>query len=53
MQNSKRYDRENRILKFAKEVRSFVKKLERTISNLEDKKQLIRSSGSIVEKSSF
>ena len=47
IQNSKQYNLEDRTWKFAKKVREFVKKLPRTISNLEDSKQVIRSSGSI------
>jgi len=47
MQNSKRYDLEDRTLAFAKVVRAFVKKIPRTISNIEDGKQLVRSSGSV------
>jgi four helix bundle protein len=47
IQNSKQYDLEERTLKFSKEVRFFVKKLTKTISNIEDGKQLIRSSGSM------
>ena len=47
IQNSKPYDLEERTLKFAKEVRFFVKKLPRTTGNIEDGKQVIRSSGSI------
>ena len=46
-QNSKRYDLEDRSLKFAKNVRFFVKKLRKTIGNIEDGKQLIRASGSV------
>ncbi len=45
--NSKRYDLEDRTFKFAQEVRKFVRLLPRTISNIEDVKQLIRSSGSV------
>ena len=45
--NSKQYDLEDRTLKFAKDVRSFVKKLPKTIGNIEDGKQLIRASGSV------
>jgi len=45
--NSKRYDLEERCLKFAQRVRDYVKKLPRTISNIEYGKQLIRASGSI------
>jgi four helix bundle protein len=44
---TKRYDLEDRTLLFAKRVRAFVKKLPKTIGNLEDSKQLIRSSGSV------
>ncbi len=40
-QDSKRYDLEERTLKFAQRVRSFVKKLPKTLSNIEDSKQLI------------
>ena len=47
-QNSKReYDLEERTFAFAKSVRLFVKTLPRTISNVEDGKQLIKSSGSV------
>ena len=45
-QNTKQYDLENRTFKFAKCVRAFVRKLAKTISNIEDSKQLVRSSGS-------
>jgi len=45
--NSKRYDLEERTLNFAKKVRDFVRKIPRTISNIEDGKQLIRASGSV------
>lgn len=47
MPNSKQYDLEERTLKFARSVRSFVKLLPKNISNFEDGKQLIRSSGSV------
>ncbi len=43
----KYYDLEERTLNFAKDVRQFVKLLPRSIANLEDGKQVIRSSGSI------
>ena len=46
-ENSKQYDLEDRTLAFAKDSRSFVKNLPKTLSNLEDGKQLIRSSGSV------
>ena len=44
--NSK-YDLEERTFQFAKEVRLFIKSLEKTIANFEDAKQVVRSSGSI------
>ena len=47
MTNPKLYGLEERTLNFAKEVRRFVKLLPRSIANLEDGKQVIRSSGSI------
>ncbi len=47
IQNSKLYDLEERTLKFASEVRIFVKKLPKTMGNIEDGKQVIRSSGSV------
>lgn len=42
-----KYDLEERTFEFARTVRSFVKKLPRTMCNLEDVKQLVRSSGSV------
>ncbi len=42
-----KYDLEERTLKFAIDVRIFVKALPRTIGNVEDAKQLVRSSGSV------
>jgi four helix bundle protein len=45
--NPKQYDLEERTLAFAKRVRDFIKKIPRTISNIEYAKQLIRSSGSV------
>ncbi|GMX57784.1 MAG: four helix bundle protein [Candidatus Yanofskyibacterium parasiticum] len=45
--NKKPYDLEKRTYEFAKNVRIFIKKLPRTVSNIEDSKQVIRSSGSI------
>jgi four helix bundle protein len=47
MQKSKQYDLEERTLKFAKDVRGFVKRSPKTIANIEDGKQLIKSSGSV------
>lgn len=46
-QNSKRYDLEDRTLEFAKQVRTFVKKLKKTIANIEDGRQLVKASGSV------
>ncbi|MCK4401272.1 four helix bundle protein [bacterium] len=46
-QNSKQYDLEDRTLEFARRVRAFIKKLPKTIGNIEDGKQVIRSSGSV------
>jgi four helix bundle protein len=45
--NPKPYDLEERTFQFAARVRSFVKRLPRTISNCEDVKQLIKASGSV------
>ncbi len=45
--NSKQYDLEDRTLNFAKNVRRFVSKISKKISNIEDGKQLVRSSGSV------
>jgi four helix bundle protein len=45
--NGRPYDLEERTFLFAKEIRSFVKQLSRTVANLEDSKQLVRSSGSV------
>ena len=46
-ENSKRYDLEERTLKFSIEVRAFVKRLPKTLANVEDGRQLIKSSGSV------
>lgn len=46
-QNSKQYDLETRTFVFAEKVRNYVNKLPRTITNIEDGKQVTRSSGSI------
>jgi len=43
----KKYDLEERTMKFAKNVRQFVKMLPRTFGNIEDVPQLIRASGSV------
>ena len=44
---NKKYDLEGRTLLFARSVRTFVKTLPRDIANIEDIKQLARSSGSV------
>ena len=44
--NNKMYDLEERTFQFAKRCRDFIKKLLRTITNIEYGKQLARSSGS-------
>jgi hypothetical protein len=46
-QNSKSYDLKDRTLRFAKMVRNYVKKLPRTLSNMEDARQLVKASGSV------
>ncbi|MDP3965291.1 MAG: four helix bundle protein [bacterium] len=43
----RKYDLEERSFLFAKNVRAFVKTLPRSITSIEDTKQLVRSSGSI------
>lgn len=45
--NSKHFNLEERTFKFAKNVRLFTKKLKYSLSNSEDSRQLIRSSGSV------
>ena len=45
--NSKQYDLEERTFEFAKRVRAFLKKIPRTVSNIEDAKQETRASGSV------
>ena len=45
--DGKVYDLEERTYLFAKAVRAFVRRLPRTISNIEDVKQVVRSSGSV------
>ncbi len=44
---SKTYDLEDRTFEFAKRVRAFVRKLPKDIPNIEDAKQVVRSSGSV------
>ncbi|MBV6419688.1 MAG: hypothetical protein DAHOPDDO_00912 [Ignavibacteriaceae bacterium] len=42
-----KYDLEERTFQFAKDVRIFIQSLPKSIANFEDKKQLIRASGSV------
>jgi four helix bundle protein len=44
---AKTYDLEERTYLFALNVRLFIKKIPKTIANIEDGKQVIRSSGSV------
>ena len=45
--NEPTYDLEERTYEYARSVRKFVKYLSRTICNIEDGRQLVRSSGSV------
>ena len=47
LSNKKRFDLDERTQKFAMDVRVLLKRLMKTMSNIEDSKQLIRSSGSV------
>jgi four helix bundle protein len=47
IEKPKKYDLEERAFEFAKEVRLYVKKLPQNVVNLDDCRQVIRSSGSI------
>ncbi len=47
IQNKPIYDLEERTFQFSRNVRIWVKSLPKTVSNLEDSKQLIRASGSV------
>lgn len=47
MPNNRQYDLEERTLKFADDCRGFVRSLPKVMSNYEDGRQLIRSSGSV------
>ena len=47
MSQNPKYDLEDRTFKFAKEVRNYTKALKLTPLNIDDVKQVIRSSGSI------
>jgi len=44
---NKPYDLEERTFQFAKDVRLFIKTLDKTIANIEDGRQVVRSSGSV------
>lgn len=44
---SQTYDLEERTFEFARDVRSFVRKVTKDIPNIEDCKQVVRSSGSV------
>jgi four helix bundle protein len=46
-EKGKPYDLEERTAVFAEQSRAFVRRLPRTIANVEDARQLIRASGSI------
>jgi len=46
-ESPKRFDLEERTFAFAKRVCEFVKRLSKTIGNVEDSRQLVRSSGSV------
>lgn len=50
MNNSKKYDLEDRTLKYAKDVRSYLKKVPRDVVNIEEIRQCAKSSGSIGAK---
>ena len=47
MLGPKRYDLEDRTFTFAHDVRTFIKMLPRTLTNIEDARQLPRASGSV------
>ena len=44
---NKLYDLEDRSYQFTKEVRLFIKILEKTIANIEDSRQIVHSLGSV------
>jgi four helix bundle protein len=46
IRNTKQYDLEEHTLEFARSVRVFVRQLPKTTANIEDGRQLIKSSGS-------
>jgi four helix bundle protein len=41
------YDLEDRTFDFANDVRAFVKRIPKTLANIEDSKQVVRASGSV------
>ena len=43
---TKQYDLEDRSFIFAKDVRAFIKRIPKTLANIEDTKQVVRASGS-------
>jgi len=45
--NKPKNDLEERTAKFAREIRSFIRKVPKNIISIEDSKQIIRSSGSV------
>ena len=45
--SNKPYNLEERTYEFARDVRFFIKTLPKTIANIEDAKQVVRSSGSV------
>lgn len=47
IQNSKRFDLEERTLRFAEKIRDYVKTLPRSLTNMEISGQLFRSGGSV------
>ncbi|RJO62269.1 four helix bundle protein [candidate division WS5 bacterium] len=47
MTKNKKYDLEERTLKFAQDVNLFIKGLAKNLQNIENGKQLIRSAGSV------
>ena len=42
-----KYELEERTFQFAKKVREFIRKIPKDIANIEDSKQVVRSSGSV------
>lgn len=47
IQKKKQYDLEDRTFNFVKNVRTFIKQIPTTLSNIEDAKQLVKASGSV------